>query len=167
MDIDVEDDNYFMVALFLLSFYFLLMGFQNWLWLFKELKFSINKNSSISTQLGPMLCYSSLIKIPLSLVESLVWTSLTHYVIGFTPQPISRQFVSYGEIDASISYGEIGLSLNELNCLCAVYYLHHLPIADRWFIENGLEGDADSDGEEDEMEDTDGVEVEHLHISDY
>ena len=33
------------------------------------------------------------------------------------------------------------------------------------FIENGLEGDADSGGEEDETEDTDGVEVEHLHIS--
>ena len=33
------------------------------------------------------------------------------------------------------------------------------------FIENGLEGDADSGGEEDEAEDTDGVEVEHLHIS--
>uniref|UniRef100_A0A0A0L8G3 Uncharacterized protein n=1 Tax=Cucumis sativus TaxID=3659 RepID=A0A0A0L8G3_CUCSA len=94
MDIDVEDDNYFMVALFLLSFYFLLMGFQNWLWLFKELKFSINKNSSISTQLGPMLCYSSLIKIPLSLGESLVWTSLTHYVIGFTPQPIRLVFMN-------------------------------------------------------------------------
>ena len=35
------------------------------------------------------------------------------------------------------------------------------------FIKNGLEEDADFDDEEYEMEDTDGVEVEHLHISDY
>ena len=32
---------------------------------------------------------------------------------------------------------------------------------------NGLEGNADSGSKEDETEDTDGVEVEHLHISDY
>ena len=32
------------------------------------------------------------------------------------------------------------------------------------FIENGLEGDVDSGGEEDETEDTYGVKVEHLHI---
>ena len=38
---------------------------------------------------------------------------------------------------------------------------------DMQFIENGLEGDVNSDVEEDKMEDTDGVEVEHLYISDY
>lgn len=32
------------------------------------------------------------------------------------------------------------------------------------FIESGLEGDVDSGGEEDATEDTDVVEVEHLHI---
>ncbi|KAE8652876.1 uncharacterized protein LOC116403552 isoform X1 [Cucumis sativus] len=110
------------------------------------------------------LCYSSLIKIPLSLGESLVWTSLTHYVIGFTPQPISllltplanRRWMDFKELKITIS--EILISL-ELSQECCGSW--------RRFIEIGLEGDANSDGEEDEMEDTDDVEVEHLHISDY
>lgn len=29
---------------------------------------------------------SSVLKIPISFVESLVWTSLTYYVIGYTPE---------------------------------------------------------------------------------
>lgn len=41
-------------------------------------------------------------------------------------------WLNWGFWVSPISYGEIGISLNELNCLCAVYYLHHLPIADGW-----------------------------------
>ncbi|XP_031740736.1 ABC transporter G family member 33-like isoform X2 [Cucumis sativus] len=70
------------------------------------------------------LCYSSLIKIPLSLGESLVWTSLTHYVIGFTPQPISllltplanRRWMDFKELKITISEILISLELSQECC---------------------------------------------------
>uniref|UniRef100_A0A0A0LTH3 ABC-2 type transporter transmembrane domain-containing protein n=1 Tax=Cucumis sativus TaxID=3659 RepID=A0A0A0LTH3_CUCSA len=89
MDIDVEDDNYFMVALFFALILLLVDGFPELVMAIQRVEVFYKQKQFYFYPAWAYLCYSSLIKIPLSLGESLVWTSLTHYVIGFTPQPIS------------------------------------------------------------------------------
>ena len=55
--------------------------------------------------------------------------------------------------------------LSNLDWLAITKFDHSIWVQYAVFIENGLEGDANSGSEEDEMEDIDdGVEVEHLHI---
>lgn len=86
MDVDVIEANYYMGALFYGLISLLLDGIP-------ELSMTVARLPVFYKQkeLGfyPAWAYAiptAVLKIPLSLVQSLVWTSLTYYVIGYSPQ---------------------------------------------------------------------------------
>ncbi|KAB1202050.1 Pleiotropic drug resistance protein 3 [Morella rubra] len=86
MDIDVLHGNYYMGALFYALLILLVDGIP-------ELSMTIQRLEVFYKQKAfrfyPAWAYAvpaSLLKIPLSFVESLVWTCLTYYVIGYSPE---------------------------------------------------------------------------------
>ncbi|XP_038698803.1 pleiotropic drug resistance protein 3-like isoform X2 [Tripterygium wilfordii] len=90
-DIDIFRANYYMGALFYALVILLVDGVP-------ELSMTVTRLAVFYKQremcFYPAWIYatvSSILKIPLSFVESLVWTSLTYYVIGYSPE-ISRFF---------------------------------------------------------------------------
>ncbi|KAJ7973218.1 Pleiotropic drug resistance ABC transporter [Quillaja saponaria] len=95
MDIDVLHANYYMGALFFSITILLVDGFP-------ELSMTLQRLEVFYKQkelrFYPAWAYaipSTILKMPISFVESLVWTSLTYYVIGYSPevQRFFRQFV--------------------------------------------------------------------------
>ncbi|XP_019255149.1 PREDICTED: pleiotropic drug resistance protein 3-like [Nicotiana attenuata] len=50
------------------------------------LQFSINRTTCAFTQHGAYAIPATILKFPLSLLESVIWTSMTYYVIGFSPE---------------------------------------------------------------------------------
>uniref|UniRef100_A0A2N9FVQ3 ABC transporter domain-containing protein n=1 Tax=Fagus sylvatica TaxID=28930 RepID=A0A2N9FVQ3_FAGSY len=151
MDIDVLHANYYMGSLFYALVILLVDGFP-------ELSMTIQRLEVFYKQKAfcfyPAWAYAipaSLLKVPLSFVESLVWTALTYYVIGYSPEAerFFRQFIllfavhlsslsmfrflasvfqtntssmtaasmpvwlKWGFWVSPLTYGEIGLSLNE------------------------------------------------------
>lgn len=86
MDIDIQHANYYMGALFFGLILLLVDGIP-------ELSMTIQRLEVFFKQkelrFYPAWAYAipaTLLKVPISLVESLVWTSLTYYVIGFSPE---------------------------------------------------------------------------------
>uniref|UniRef100_A0A2N9G2S1 ABC transporter domain-containing protein n=1 Tax=Fagus sylvatica TaxID=28930 RepID=A0A2N9G2S1_FAGSY len=151
MDIDVLHANYYMGSLFYALVILLVDGFP-------ELSMTIQRLEVFYKQKAfcfyPAWAYAipaSLLKVPLSFVESLVWTALTYYVIGYSPEAerFFCQFIllfvvhlsslsmfrflasvfqtitssmtaasmpfwlKWGFWVSPLTYGEIGLSLNE------------------------------------------------------
>ncbi|KAJ4721744.1 Pleiotropic drug resistance ABC transporter [Melia azedarach] len=95
MDIDVLDANYYMGSLYF-SVILLLVN------AFPELSITIERLAVFYKQkkmsFYPAWAYAipvAILKVPLSLVESLAWTSLTYYVIGYSPEVwrFFRQFI--------------------------------------------------------------------------
>ncbi|KAL5163323.1 Pleiotropic drug resistance protein 3 [Glycine soja] len=137
MAVDVLHGNYFMGSSFYSLIILLVDGFP-------ELSMTVSRLAVIYKQ--KELCFfpawaytipSAVLKIPLSLLESFIWTTLSYYVIGYSPEigRFFRQFllsfiihmtsVSMFRFIASIcqtvwgfwvsplTYGEIGLTVNE------------------------------------------------------
>ncbi|KAL5769502.1 hypothetical protein ACOSP7_013656 [Xanthoceras sorbifolium] len=95
LNIDVLDANYYMGALFFALILLLVDGIP-------ELAMTIARLEVFYKQkelrFYPAWAYAipaTVLKIPLSLIESLAWTSLTYYVIGYSPEVwrFFRQFV--------------------------------------------------------------------------
>uniref|UniRef100_A0A0A0LBH1 ABC transporter domain-containing protein n=1 Tax=Cucumis sativus TaxID=3659 RepID=A0A0A0LBH1_CUCSA len=95
MEIDIEDGNYFMGALFFALILLLVDGFPELVMTIQRLEVFYKQKQFYFYPAWAYAIPAAILKIPLSLVESLVWTSLTYYVIGFTPQPIRffQQFI--------------------------------------------------------------------------
>ncbi|KAH9670371.1 ABC transporter G family member 33 [Citrus sinensis] len=86
MEVDVFHANYFMGSLFYTLVILIVDGIS-------EIPMSLERLAVFYKQkemcLYPAWAYvipATILKVPLSLVESLVWTSLTYYVIGFSPE---------------------------------------------------------------------------------
>ena len=86
MGLDVFHANYYMGSLFYALVIFLHDGFP-------ELAMTVRRLAAFYKQkelyFYPAWAYAipaSILKIPLSLLESVVWTSLTYYVIGYSPE---------------------------------------------------------------------------------
>ncbi|WCJ30776.1 ABC transporter G family member 37 [Euphorbia peplus] len=95
LGVDVLHANDYMGALFYALLLLLVDGFP-------ELQFTVSRLAVFYKQKDmffyPAWAYvvpASLLKLPLSLLESFVWTALTYYVIGFTPEfgRFFRQFL--------------------------------------------------------------------------
>ncbi|GAV73165.1 ABC_tran domain-containing protein/ABC2_membrane domain-containing protein/PDR_assoc domain-containing protein [Cephalotus follicularis] len=115
MAVDVLHGNYYMGALFFGLIILLVDGFP-------ELSMSVARLSVFYKQrelhFYPAWAYAipaSFLKVPLSLVESLVWTSLTYYVIGYSPEVsrFFRQFLLLFFVHLS--------SLSMFRCLASVF----------------------------------------------
>lgn len=86
MDVDIIHANYYLGSLFYALVILLVDGFP-------ELSMTVSRLPVFYKQRD--LCFypawaytipATILKIPLSFVESLVWTSLTYYVIGYSPE---------------------------------------------------------------------------------
>ncbi|KAK4835862.1 hypothetical protein QYF36_015451 [Acer negundo] len=86
LDVDVIDANYYMGALFFALIILLVDGIP-------ELSMTIARLEVFYKQ--KKLCFypawayaipATILKVPLSIIESLAWTSLTYYVIGYSPE---------------------------------------------------------------------------------
>ncbi|TXG48921.1 hypothetical protein EZV62_024796 [Acer yangbiense] len=86
LDVDVIDANYYMGALFFALIILLVDGIP-------ELSMTIARLEVFHKQ--KKLCFypawayaipATILKVPLSIIESLAWTSLTYYVIGYSPE---------------------------------------------------------------------------------
>ncbi|KAK2973178.1 hypothetical protein RJ640_009808 [Escallonia rubra] len=95
MDVDVVHANYYLGSLFFALVIFLVDGFP-------ELSMTVARLPSFYKQrelcFYPAWAYAIpaiLLKIPISLLNSLVWTSITYYVIGYSPEAgrFFRQFI--------------------------------------------------------------------------
>ena len=86
MKVDVLHANYYMGALFYALMILLVDGFPEMAMTLQRLEI-FYKHKEL--HFYPAWAYgipSTVLKIPLSLVESLVWTCLTYYVIGYSPE---------------------------------------------------------------------------------
>ncbi|KAL3515878.1 hypothetical protein ACH5RR_022780 [Cinchona calisaya] len=86
MDVDILHANYYLGALFYCLIILLVDGIP-------ELSMTVSRLSIFYKQrelyFYPAWAYaipSAILKVPLSLMEAVVWTSLTYYVIGYTPE---------------------------------------------------------------------------------
>lgn len=86
MDVDIVHANYYLGSLFYSLVILLVDGYP-------ELSMTVSRLAVFYKQRD--LCFypawaytipATILKIPLSFVESLVWTSLTYYVIGYSPE---------------------------------------------------------------------------------
>ncbi|XP_062144197.1 pleiotropic drug resistance protein 3-like [Alnus glutinosa] len=95
MDVDITHANYYMGALFYALFIFLVNGIPELYMTIQRLEVFYKQKAMCFYPAWAYAIPSSVLKIPISFVESLVWTSLTYYVIGYTPeaQRFFRQFV--------------------------------------------------------------------------
>ncbi|XP_059654379.1 pleiotropic drug resistance protein 3-like [Cornus florida] len=97
MSIDVAHANYFLGALFYALIILLVDGFP-------ELSMTVARLAVFHKQkelyFYPAWAYaipSAILKVPLSLLEALIWTCLTYYVIGYSPEAgrFFRQFILF------------------------------------------------------------------------
>uniref|UniRef100_A0A2N9IF51 ABC transporter domain-containing protein n=1 Tax=Fagus sylvatica TaxID=28930 RepID=A0A2N9IF51_FAGSY len=111
MDIDVLHGSYYMGALF--------YALVNSTMTIERLEIFYKQKEFCFYPAWAYAIPSSVLKVPLSFVESLVWTSLTYYVIGYSPEIQSSMPVSlkWGFWVSPLTYGEIGLTLNEFLAL--------------------------------------------------
>ncbi|KAL7583190.1 hypothetical protein Lser_V15G44910 [Lactuca serriola] len=87
LKVDVLDANYYLGSLFYALIILLVDGFP-------ELSMTVSRLSVFYKQRDmyfyPAWAYAipaSILKLPLSILEAIVWTSLTYYVIGYSPEP--------------------------------------------------------------------------------
>ncbi|KAG6580843.1 Pleiotropic drug resistance protein 3, partial [Cucurbita argyrosperma subsp. sororia] len=86
MKVDLEHANYYMGALFYALILLLVDGVPELAMTIQRLEVFYKQKQFYFYQAWAYAIPTAILKIPLSLVESLVWTCLTYYVIGFTPQ---------------------------------------------------------------------------------
>lgn len=86
LGVDIIHANYYMGSLFYALLLLMVNGFP-------ELAMTVSRLPVFYKQRDyyfyPAWAYaipSAILKIPISLVESLVWTSITYYVIGYSPE---------------------------------------------------------------------------------
>ena len=86
MDIDVLHANYYMGALFYSLNILLVDGLPELAMTLQRLEVFYKQKEFCFYPAWAYAIPASVLKVPLSFVESLVWTSLTYYVIGYSPE---------------------------------------------------------------------------------
>ncbi|XP_041020225.1 pleiotropic drug resistance protein 3-like [Juglans microcarpa x Juglans regia] len=86
MDIDVYHANYYMGALFYALVIFLVDGIPEISMTIQRLEVFYKQKAFYFYPAWAYAIPASILKIPLSFVESLVWTCFTYYVIGYSPE---------------------------------------------------------------------------------
>ncbi len=86
MDIDILHANYYMGGLFYSLFVLLVGGIPELSMTIQRLEVFYKQKSFCFYPAWAYAIPASLLKVPISFVESLVWTSLTYYVIGYSPE---------------------------------------------------------------------------------
>lgn len=88
MRVDLVHANYYMGSLFYALLLLMVNGFP-------ELAMTVSRLPVFYRQRNfyfyPAWAYAipaCILKIPISLIESLIWTSLTYYVIGYSPEAV-------------------------------------------------------------------------------
>ncbi|RZC04317.1 Pleiotropic drug resistance protein 3, partial [Glycine soja] len=117
MAVDVLHGNYFMGSSFYSLIILLVDGFP-------ELSMTVSRLAVIYKQ--KELCFfpawaytipSAVLKIPLSLLESFIWTTLSYYVIDMRVNLHTKHLILishwWGFWVSPLTYGEIGLTVNE------------------------------------------------------
>jgi hypothetical protein len=86
MDVDITHANYYMGALFYALIIFVVDGIPELSMTIQRLEVFYKQKAMCFYPAWAYAIPASVLKIPISFVESLVWTSLTYYVIGYTPE---------------------------------------------------------------------------------
>ena len=86
MDIDVLHANYYMGSLFYSLNILLVDGLPELAMTLQRLEVFYKQKEFCFYPAWAYAIPASVLKVPLSFVESLVWTSLTYYVIGYSPE---------------------------------------------------------------------------------
>lgn len=117
MHTDLVHANYYLGALFFALIILLVDGFPELTMTIARLAVFYKQNDLCFYPAWAYAIPAAILKIPLSILESIIWTCLTYYVIGFSPEA-----------------GRLVLHLNifYLNCCCCsltivlVVMFHHL-----------------------------------------
>lgn len=86
MDIDIFHANYYMGSLFYALVILLVDGIPEMPMTLERLEVFYKQKELYYYPAWAYAIPATILKIPLSLVESLVWTSLTYFVIGYSPE---------------------------------------------------------------------------------
>ncbi|KAM3693822.1 hypothetical protein ACJW31_07G013300 [Castanea mollissima] len=118
MDIDVLHANYYMGALFYSLNILLVDGLPELAMTLQRLEVFYKQKEFCFYPAWAYAIPASVLKVPLSFVESLVWTSLTYYVIGYSPEAkrFFRQFILLFAVHLS--------SLSMFRFLASVFRTH-------------------------------------------
>ncbi|CAL5380310.1 unnamed protein product [Camellia sinensis] len=116
MNVDAIHANYYLGALFHAVIILFFDGFP-------ELSLTVGRLAVFYKQRDlyfyPAWAYAipaTILKVPISLFSALIWTSLTYYVIGYSPEAGSASmptWLKWGFWVSLLTYGEVGLALNE------------------------------------------------------
>ncbi|KAK4595262.1 hypothetical protein RGQ29_013623 [Quercus rubra] len=95
MDIDILHANYYMGSLFYALIILLADGTPEFSMTLQRFEVFYKQKTFCFYPAWAYAIPSSILKVPISFVESLVWTSLTYYVIGYSPKAerFFRQFI--------------------------------------------------------------------------
>nr|XP_023914219.1 pleiotropic drug resistance protein 3-like [Quercus suber] len=95
MDIDILHANYYMGSLFYALVIFLVDGIPEVSMTIQRLEVFYKQKTCCFYPAWAYAIPASILKVPISFVESLVWTCLTYYVIGYSPEAerFFRQFI--------------------------------------------------------------------------
>ncbi|KAH9733919.1 hypothetical protein KPL71_017193 [Citrus sinensis] len=86
METDVFDANYYTGSLFYELVILLVDGVSELPMTAERLSVSCKQKDLRYYPAWPYAIPATILKVPLSFVESLIWTCLTYYVIGYSPQ---------------------------------------------------------------------------------
>lgn len=86
MDVDVLHGNYYMGALFFALTILLVDGIPEMSMTLQRLEVFYKQRDLCFYPAWAYAVPATLLKVPVSFVEALVWTSLTYYVIGYSPE---------------------------------------------------------------------------------
>ncbi|CAL5378402.1 unnamed protein product [Camellia sinensis] len=116
MNVDAIHANYYLGALFYAVIILFFDGFP-------ELSLTVGRLAVFYKQRDlyfyPAWAYAilaTILKVPISLSSALIWTSLTYYVIGYSPEAGRASmptWLKWGFWVSSLTYGKVGLALNE------------------------------------------------------
>ncbi|KAM1490305.1 pleiotropic drug resistance protein 3-like [Malus sylvestris] len=87
MDLDVTHGNYYMGSLFFTLTILVVDGIPEMSMTLQRLEVFYKQRDLCFYPAWAYAVPATLLKVPVSLVVSLVWTSLTYYVIGYSPEP--------------------------------------------------------------------------------
>lgn len=87
MGLDVTHGNYYMGSLFFALTILVVDGIPEMSMTLQRLEVFYKQRDLCFYPAWAYAVPATLLKVPVSLVVSLVWTSLTYYVIGYSPEP--------------------------------------------------------------------------------
>ena len=87
MNVDVIDANYYLGSLFYAIVILLIDGFPESAMTVARLPIFYKQRDMYLYPAWAYAIPASILKIPLSILEATIWTCLTYYVIGYSPEP--------------------------------------------------------------------------------